>query len=345
MEKQMGISATLSSPPLVSILMPVYNAEEFLAFAVDSLRAQTFSDWELIAVNDGSTDRSQEILMSYNDPRIRVVTLAQNAGIIGALNAGVKQCRGQYIARQDGDDVSYPTRLEKQLAFFEKQDGFAQKYVIVGSACDIIDSKGDMGRYVGFPKTDVEIRWHSLFNNPFAHTSIMIRRSAIKGETGPYKREALHVEDYDLWAQLLGTGYGFNLKEALVGYRVGPQQISQKAASLQESNTTMISQKQLAALGFEMSTQEVEELRRFVEVFPERVEEGHIAPLLRLMQIADEFACRMGHALWTFKLRVSLQKRLRLALKTHPSVVRDAGKILLRERTSNPLVSLATLCS
>ena len=106
-------------PPLISVILPAYNAERFLEEAIDSILAQTYKNFELIVLNDGSTDRTEEIILSYNDPRIRYIKNESNLKLIKTLNKGIALARGKYIARMDADDISLPTRFEKEIEFME----------------------------------------------------------------------------------------------------------------------------------------------------------------------------------------------------------------------------------
>lgn len=119
--------------------MPVFNASQFLKQAIDSIVVQSFFDWELIVINDGSTDNSEDIIASYTDSRIKYHKNESNIGLIASLNKGISFCTGEYIARMDGDDISMPNRLKKQLDFMDKHP----HYAMCGGQADVIDNNGD----------------------------------------------------------------------------------------------------------------------------------------------------------------------------------------------------------
>src|SRR5262249_44337347 len=160
--------------PAVSVLMPVHNGETYLRPAIDSLLAQTFGDFELIVIDDGSTDRTPAIAREYRDPRVRVERFEKNCGLSAALNHGLQMIHAPLVARQDADDVSRPDRLEAQVAVLRSQPDVA----LVGSQARAIDGAGRTMRMVWRPAEDLSIRWYALLDNPFIHTSVMFRRGA-----------------------------------------------------------------------------------------------------------------------------------------------------------------------
>lgn len=211
--------------PKVSVLLSVYNGERFLAAALDSIVAQSFSDWEFVVVDDGSTDRSAAIIREYSRRDRRVVHLESvgNQGLIRALNRGIAACSGEYLARQDADDVSEPARLELQAAFLSAHP----EHVVVGSRYDEIDEEG---RVVGsqrmpFFQTDLEIQRHKYRKNPFAHSSVLVRKEVVLA-AGGYREQSRHAEDYDLWLRILRRGRGHNLPDVLLHRRITPGMIS-----------------------------------------------------------------------------------------------------------------------
>ena len=201
---------------LVSVVLPEYNAELYLKDAIDSVLAQTFSDFELIILNDGSVDKTEEIILSYNDSRIVYVRNEKNLGLIGTLNKGMALARGKYIARMDADDISFPQRFAKQVKFLEEN----QEYVICGTSAyrfheDISDKKA-----FNPPLTDENIRVRLFFNSGFIHPSVMFRANVIKDNHLSFSEDYKYAEDYFFWMDLLKFGKGFNLKEKLLYYRV-----------------------------------------------------------------------------------------------------------------------------
>jgi glycosyltransferase involved in cell wall biosynthesis len=209
--------------PVISVVMPVYNAAAYLSAAVDSILAQTFTDFELIAIDDGSTDASLEILqqMAERDSRIRIIS-RPNTGIVGALNDGVARAQGEFVARMDADDVALPHRFERQLGFLRETPGC----VAVGSALLLMDSDGDPIGVQQWATTHEEIDrllltgWSGL-----AHPTAMIRKAALQ-QVGGYRSEYEWVEDKDLWLRLAEIGQLANLSEPLLRYRVHETSLS-----------------------------------------------------------------------------------------------------------------------
>lgn len=248
----------MSEPtPAVSVILPVYNGEGFIAEAVDSILRQTFSDLELIVVDDGSDDGTTSVLASFEDPRLRVHTLPENQGIVTALNRGFELARGELIARQDADDRSYPLRLEAQVAAFRLDP----ELIVLGTACDVVDSEGRFLHTHRLPLEDSVLRWRMLFQNSFVHSSVMFRRRAVDDLAILYDPEHRHAEDYDLWCRLLHHGKGANLPEPLLALRRHPGQVSVTAAEAQRAAADAISRRQLTLLGLSPSQTELRVLR------------------------------------------------------------------------------------
>lgn len=216
--------------PVVSVILPVYNAEQYLDVAIRSVLWQTYTNFELIILNDGSTDRSDEIIRQYNDKRIRY-SRQDNRGLIATLNTLIGQARGQYIARMDADDVSLPERLATQVHRFEQDPPLG----LLGSWVQVIDHDDDFVGTVRYPVTDTVIRATLAVRNSFAHGSVMFRRSL----QPTYSTEALHAEDYDLWCRLAGSTKMANIPEVLYQWRFHPQSTS-STSSIQNNTAESI---------------------------------------------------------------------------------------------------------
>lgn len=211
-----------SSPPRVSVLMTMYNAARDVRAAVESVRAQTFADFEFIIVDDGSTDGSAAVVESCADPRIRLVRNAANQGQTACLNQGLALARGEWIARQDADDLSLPTRLASQWETAARDATLA----LVGCQAWIIDGAGAFEGTLNLPLGPASIEWAALFENPFIHTAAFFRRELIAG-LGGYDESFRICQDYDLWERLLRTHRAMNLPGRLVQYRHTAQSLSQ----------------------------------------------------------------------------------------------------------------------
>ena len=193
-----------ATSPRVSVLMPVYNAEPYLAEALGSILAQENCDFECIVVNDGSTDGSAELLEDFaqHDSRVKVIS-RPNTGIVGALNDGLDQCRGEFIARMDADDVACPQRLTRQCAFLDTHP----HCVGVGCWVDYLDPDGEHIWTWQMPDDPTYIQRGLLDGDitGLVHPAMMLRRAAVEA-VGGYRRECEYVEDLDLFVRLLDQG-------------------------------------------------------------------------------------------------------------------------------------------
>lgn len=211
---------TDAGAPRVSVVMPVLNVERFLAEALTSILDQTFTDFELVVVDDGSTDSSPAILEQFalRDPRLRVVRQEQ-AGLTPALNRGWRLARAPYIARMDGDDVALPDRLERQVVFL---DGHP-RVGVVGGAFVVLTELGERLGTITYSTADRELRRDLQRYNCIPHPTAMIRREALE-RVGGYRLE--RAEDYDLWLRIAEDWEIANLPEPVLLYRHHPRQYS-----------------------------------------------------------------------------------------------------------------------
>lgn len=208
--------------PKVTVLMAVYNGERYLQEAIDSILAQTYHDFEFLIINDGSSDSTWEILNSYKDPRIRLLNNDSNLGLTRSLNKGLKLAEGELIARQDGDDISEPERLAKQVAFLETHPEVA----LVGTQYKEIDSEGQLIRECNLPYDSTQIRWDILFYCPFVHSAVMFRRATITEHIGFYNEDFLYAQDYDLWWRIVRCFPSANINEYLMKLRINPSSMT-----------------------------------------------------------------------------------------------------------------------
>ena len=205
----------------VTVLMPVHNAEKYIAEAVSSVLAQTFKDFELLIINDGSTDTSMDIVRSFNDSRIVIVDQPRK-GIAATLNKGIELARGEYIARFDADDLCYPHRLEKQLEFLTKN----RDYILTGSDVDYIDERGKHLFYFrNRNRSDSDIRASIHIRCPFIHSTVCYKTDVVR-RVGGYDVKAHTFEDYFLWTRLIEYGKVSNLPQPLVAVRLNPESLS-----------------------------------------------------------------------------------------------------------------------
>jgi len=199
----MVINATIldmKSSPMVTVIMPVYNAAEFVKKAIVSILNQNFKDWELLIVDDGSTDDTliQCKVAIRDDKRIKIIQKKTHSGITNTLNIGIKMARGRYIARQDADDESMPKRLFYQVKFLENN----QDYGLVSSLFIVQTKQGKIIKIPGLPLDDYEIKLSLKFFNPFTHGAVMMRKKILEENQLFYDKKDKHCEDYGLWIRL-----------------------------------------------------------------------------------------------------------------------------------------------
>lgn len=209
--------------PKVSVLLPVYNARDHLREAVDSILAQTFTDFELLAHDDGSTDGSLAILEAYarRDPRVRVGS-APNAGITATLNRLIAAARGPYLARMDADDICLPDRFAAQVAYLDAHPDIA----VLGTDWLTIDDAGRPFRYFHIPRTHEELDARHLRGHcTIMHPTVMMRRDVV-ARAGGYDERFRSAQDLDLWLRLGERGKIANLPRVLLEYRVHANSIS-----------------------------------------------------------------------------------------------------------------------
>jgi GT2 family glycosyltransferase len=219
-----------TSTPAISVLMPVYDPGRFLAPALESILAQTCSDFELIAIDDGSRDGSAEVLTAFaaRDGRIRVFT-QENRGVVPSLNRALELARAPLVARMDADDIARPDRFAKQVAHLRQHPEIAA----ISGAMDVIDASGAYLRTAVFPTGPEAVASELLHRSCVCHPAVMARTDALRS-IGGYRSVAQHAEDYDLWLRLAEVGRIANLPDVLVSYRQHAHAISARHIAAQE---------------------------------------------------------------------------------------------------------------
>ena len=225
------------SQPKVSVLMSVYNGERYLREAVESILNQTFTDFEFIIVDDGSTDRTSEILKSYADPRLITINQA-NKGVTQSLNKAIELARGEYIARMDADDISLPKRLQMQVEFLEKHPATVG---LVGTSVIHFDEDGKTIMEKTLLTESSRIKEALLSENQFCHGSVMLRRECIE-KAGRYREEFKHAQDYDLWLRIAEHYEVANLATPLYKWRFTANGISISRKIAQDQYATLARQ-------------------------------------------------------------------------------------------------------
>jgi glycosyltransferase involved in cell wall biosynthesis len=195
--------------------MAVHDGERYVAEAVDSVLGQSFGDLELVVVDDGSRDRSAEIVRAYADPRLRLLVNERNIGLAPSLNRGIAAARGEFVARLDADDVARPERLARQVAFMEAHPDVA----LVGSWHEEMAEDGTPGARVRVPTAHWDLRWHLHLYSPFAHSAVLWRRELVARVAGAYDEGLAYSMDYDLWWRISRRLFVANVPAYLVRLR------------------------------------------------------------------------------------------------------------------------------
>ena len=231
----MSDHAEMTSPK-ITVVMPVWNGEAHLDEAVRSIRNQTFTEFEFLILDDGSTDRTPAILAEHaaQDPRIRIIRL-EHGGIVEALNRGVGESRTEWIARMDSDDISYPTRLEKQWNAIDRYPGT----VLCHCHTRIIGDPGMVTPAGHFIRTKALLALRLCFQSPIVHPTVMFHKPTFL-ECGGYEASEEHAEDYGLWGRLMMRGGIAGVAEPLLDLRVHAGSISKQQAAAQQAITEKV---------------------------------------------------------------------------------------------------------
>ena len=199
----------------ISIILAVYNCAKYLKESVDSILNQTFTEFELILINDGSTDSTDTIIAQYTDKRIVYVKNEFNLGLVSSLNKGITLSRGKYIARMDADDIALANRLKIQYHFMESHPEIG----ICGSSIEAFWSETKKHQQVDFATDDLSIRAFTFFQSPFCHPTIMIRKEILEKNKLCYSSDYYRAEDYALWIDILRYTQAANIPTVLLRYR------------------------------------------------------------------------------------------------------------------------------
>lgn len=221
--------------PRISVLMPAYNSEKYIAESIESILNQTFIDFEFIIINDGSTDNTAKIINQYatKDSRIKFVNNSKNKGLIGVLNEGLELCRGEYIARMDSDDISLPTRFEKQIAYMDAHPECG----VLGTYFHVFGTRNEdiiLPQYVRI----LDLAYACMVGHP----TIMLRKSVIDKYDFRYDFNYKHAEDYELWSRMIMVTEIHNLPEILLYYRLGDTNVSVVYSQTQKSVSNRVRQ-------------------------------------------------------------------------------------------------------
>lgn len=222
--------------PKVSVLMAVHNGEKYLRQAVGSILSQTYSDFEFIILDDGSQDRTTQILAEFSDPRIVLIKNETGIGLTQSLNLGLEKAKGEYIARMDADDISLPHRLATQVSFLDVRSEVG----VVGTAAYLVDSDNISRHLVQYPESHDLIHWiMCFFENPIIHPSVMFRAQLTK-KMGGYNDAYVTSQDYNLWSRLLINTKLANIQDVCLHLRKHDENISKLRYQQQQQSSLEI---------------------------------------------------------------------------------------------------------
>lgn len=309
------MSVVSEHTPRVTVLMPVYNGGLYLAEAVGSILGQTFRDLELLVINDGSTDKSADIMATFADPRIRYVENDGNRGLIATLNKGLALAQGEYVARMDCDDISHPRRLERQVALLDGDPaiGICGAWIRKFGAV-----RPKVCRYHTRPEL---LRCGLLFDPVLAHPAVMLRRTLFLDNGLNYDPQFKDAEDYELWSRAGKLFRLGNVAEVLLEYRIHRSQISQLYNREQLAAAGRVRRSLLDELGLDPSPEEFD--------IHQRISTYAVSGCDRLFQRADDWLCRIREA----NLRVRRYPEPELSL-----VLAERLATLLKKQLENRIV-------
>jgi glycosyltransferase involved in cell wall biosynthesis len=244
----------VTGAPSVSVLVAVHDGEGTVRTTIESVLRQTVSDLELVVVDDGSRDRTPELLESVSDPRLVRLRNEERLGLAASLNRALELARGRYLARLDADDLALPRRLERQLARLRGPSPPA----VLGSAVLELAGGGRLGPLHEPPAGRAAVRWHALFGSPFFHPTVVVDRAVLDAHRLRYDPAFEESEDYDLWTRLLAVADGENLREPLVLRRVHPGQASKRREELQRSFQRRVAMREIGRVAPGLSAAEAE---------------------------------------------------------------------------------------
>jgi hypothetical protein len=346
----MPAAASFQRAP-VTVLMSVYNGARFLNESVESIRNQTFDDFEFLIIDDGSNDESAEILAAHAaaDRRIRILK-QENRGLTAALNRGFEEATSEYVARMDADDVARPDRLQVQVSFLNSNPDIT----VVGSAIEVIDGEGRATNTIRLPEEPDRICRHMRqLGCALAHPTVVMRRAAVI-EAGGLRRAYLHAEDYDLWLRMIERHRFANVAEVLLSYRrheasVSSQYLQQQILSAMcartvakrrlegksdpTSHVELITRELILGLGVDERSLNAEVLRGLYEATEASIRQGRRSSAAEFLTTARPFADKR-------RLREAAMELNRLAAHTpasaeeqqrHRRLLVDAAPDLYRE--------------
>jgi glycosyltransferase involved in cell wall biosynthesis len=264
-------------------MMPIYNAEEYLSEAIESIIHQTYSHFEFIIISDDTSEKTRAILDDYQNKDERILVYQQKRdSLVASLNRGLRLAKGKYIARMDGDDINLPERFEKQVAFMEEHPDVG----ICGTWVQTIGQH--KGLKYTFPCDDSTIRCHMLFDTAFAHPSVMIRKELIEFKKLEYNPDFKHAEDYEFWVRCSMLTHLANVGEVLMYYRINKGGISQTYLNEQNEQADRVRLALLEKLGIHPSVEEMN-LHLAISLYKFKSEK-------KFLQVVEHWLCKLKTA-------------------------------------------------
>lgn len=251
----------MKTKPLVTVITTVRNCEKYIAESIESILYQTYEEIEYIVVDDGSTDRTQNIINEYlGDSRLKVISFDTNIGRIASLNTALNEATGKYIALHDADDISLPERIQKQVDFLEKNPD----YVLVGSNIVEIDPSGKVCGHPRKPVENEDLQFSIMFKCTLANPSTMFRKKICDDHKIKYENRFIHAEDFGFISRLIRHGKVHNIEEVLLKYRRHPNNNSKVNFRELDSSSTEIARLNLWHLGLHLEPTQVKRIRDLI---------------------------------------------------------------------------------
>ena len=304
-------------PPRLSVILPVYNGSAYLAEAMASVLNQTFRDFEFLVIDDASTDDSVAVAEQFKDPRIHLIRQDTNQRLPATLNHGLDLAQGEWVARMDADDICHPLRFEKQIHLLEKSPTIG----ICGTWVRLFGGMASMTQEYPVSPDSVEAFRH--FHCPFAHPTVMMRRSILEDHKLRYDPLAKAVEDYDLWNRLLLHTRGANIPEILLQYRLHEASVTRQDWNAMDENSARVLLGVLKKL--------VPDIEEEQSRFHRQVSMAEISPNLESLHLAGEWLGKIEPVLNRNRDARDILREVwfRLAMRVAPSVGWPTLKVAL----------------
>jgi len=265
----------MNTEPLISVVMPVFNCDSFIAKSVESILGQTLRDFELIIIDDCSTDKTVEFIKGYQDSRITLIQKPENSGLVASLNLGIELARGKFIARMDGDDISDSRRFEKQVAFLNSNP----EVMLCGAWLQLLGTE----EIIKYPADPENIKIALLDYCALAHPVIMMRKDFITTNKLYYDQGFECAEDYDLWTRAVSVGKLTNIPQVLLFYRIHDNQVTVREQYKQAKNSNLCRLRMLCYPITEISDTDIE----MGELIVESKQINDVAQLQRVVNWLD----------------------------------------------------------